>query len=91
MNGVCVLRIQREWHFRDARARLRSVIYEAMANGPQRITRYGEPAVVVMSESDYQLLNSNNIAGMDDFVAPPGYADVDFDHDISSVGHDLAP
>lgn len=86
-----VLRIQREWHFRDARARLRSVIYEAMANGPQRITRYGEPAVVVLSEHDYQLLNSNNIAGMDDYVPQPGYAELELEHDLGNHGADLAP
>jgi antitoxin Phd len=86
-----VLRIQREWQFRDARARLRSVIYEAMASGPQRITRYGEPAVVVLSEADFQLLNSNNHAGYDDVVAAPGFAELDMEHDLPNVGHDLAP
>ena len=85
-----MLRIQREWQFRDARARLRSVIYEAMASGPQRITRYGEPAVVVLSESDFQLLNSTKAEPLEDFTMHPGFVEAELDHDLT-IGQDIAP
>ena len=59
------LRIERSWKFsvnnpswsaREARARLSALIDAALAGGPQRVTRRGKAAVVVISEADYALL-----------------------------------
>ena len=44
------------WQLQDAKARLSEVVKKAANEGPQRITLHGQPAAVVLSESDYQRL-----------------------------------
>jgi antitoxin Phd len=41
------------WSLQEARNHLRDVIDRALDQGPQRITRYGKQAVVVVSEEDW--------------------------------------
>ena len=43
----------RTWPLQEARARLRDVVDSALEQGPQRITRYGKQAVVVVSEEEW--------------------------------------
>jgi prevent-host-death family protein len=47
------------WPLQDAKARLSELVRMAMESGPQRISLRGEPAVVVLSEHDFQVLASN--------------------------------
>jgi prevent-host-death family protein len=42
------------WQLADAKNRLSEVVNRALNEGPQRITRRGEDAVVLMSEAQYQ-------------------------------------
>ena len=42
------------WQLAEAKNRLSEVINKALNEGPQRITRRGEDAVVLMSEAEYQ-------------------------------------
>lgn len=44
------------WQLQEAKARLSEVVKRAAQEGPQHITLHGEPAAVVLSEADYQLL-----------------------------------
>ncbi|HET8995655.1 MAG TPA: type II toxin-antitoxin system Phd/YefM family antitoxin [Acetobacteraceae bacterium] len=44
----------RSWPLQEARAHLRDVIDGALESGPQRITRYGKQAVIVISESEWE-------------------------------------
>lgn len=46
----------RPWPFEEAKYRLGEVVEEAVRNGPQRIARNGEEAVVVLSLADYRRL-----------------------------------
>ena len=41
------------WALQDARNHLRDVIDSALEQGPQRITRHGKQAVVVISEEEW--------------------------------------
>jgi antitoxin Phd len=41
------------WPLREARNHLRDVIDRALDQGPQRITRHGKQAVVVVSEEEW--------------------------------------
>jgi antitoxin Phd len=42
------------WKLRDAKARFSELVECALAGDPQHVTRRGAPAVVVISEKEYQ-------------------------------------
>lgn len=65
------------WSVRDAKARFSELARRAEREGPQRVTRRGKAAVVVLSEDDYaalvgrrsftplaQLLRKSPVAGL---------------------------
>lgn len=43
----------RSWPLQEARAHLREVIDGALETGPQRITRHGKQAVIVIAEAEW--------------------------------------
>ncbi|MGA3403248.1 MAG: type II toxin-antitoxin system Phd/YefM family antitoxin [Acetobacteraceae bacterium] len=43
----------RTWPLQEARAHLRDVVDSALEEGPQRITRHGKQAVIVVSEEEW--------------------------------------
>jgi antitoxin Phd len=43
----------RDWQLHDAKAHLSDLVRRARAEGPQRITVYGEDAVVVVSAAEF--------------------------------------
>ena len=45
-----------EWPLQDARNRLGAVVDAAIAGAPQRVTRRGKPAVVVLAVEEYERL-----------------------------------
>ena len=49
-------RADRSWQVQEARARLSSLIDEALAGRPQRISRRGKPVAVIISAADYDRL-----------------------------------
>ena len=49
------------WTAADAKARFGEVIDKARSDGPQRVTRNGREAVVVLSAEAYQELNSRPV------------------------------
>ncbi|MBW7861517.1 MAG: type II toxin-antitoxin system Phd/YefM family antitoxin [Rhodocyclaceae bacterium] len=44
------------WTLHDARSRFSTVVAYALAGKPQRVSRRGKPAVVVISAADYDAL-----------------------------------
>jgi prevent-host-death family protein len=44
------------WQLQEAKNKLSEVVDKAISDGPQRITRRGKPAAVVLSTRDYQRL-----------------------------------
>ncbi|CAN5908620.1 type II toxin-antitoxin system Phd/YefM family antitoxin [soil metagenome] len=42
------------WTLADAKARFSEVVTRAVAEGPQSVTRHGNPAVVVVSAEEWQ-------------------------------------
>ena len=50
--------MSKPWNLQDARANFSKVVKNALKGRPQRITRNGQPAVVVLSEQEYQRLNA---------------------------------
>ena len=47
----------RTWALQDARNHLREVIDGALIQGPQRITRHGKQAVILLSEAEWERLS----------------------------------
>jgi len=45
------------WKLQDAKNRLSEVIDLAESEGPQTVTRHGEPTAVILSVADYQRLS----------------------------------
>jgi prevent-host-death family protein len=46
----------RTWRLEDAKNRFSELVRRALAQGPQRVTRRGRDAVIVLSAEDYQRL-----------------------------------
>lgn len=44
------------WQLQEAKARFSELVKRASSDGPQHITVHGEPAVVVLSEKEYNKL-----------------------------------
>ncbi len=45
-----------EWHLQDAKNRFSAVVEAALGGEPQRVTRRGRPAVVVLAVEEYERL-----------------------------------
>ena len=45
-----------EWPLQDAKNRFSAVVEAALAGDPQRVTRRGKPAVVVLAVEEYERL-----------------------------------
>jgi prevent-host-death family protein len=43
----------RTWQLQEARSRFSELVSAAVASGPQRVTRHGKAAVIVVSETDW--------------------------------------
>ena len=48
----------RQWKLQDAKNHFSEVVESAMKDGPQEVTKHGEPAVVILSSALYQELNN---------------------------------
>ena len=59
-----------EWPLQDAKNKFSAVVEAALAGTPQRVTRRGKPAVVVLSTSEYERLRRMEKA------AAPGLAEL---------------
>ena len=58
----------REWALQDAKNRFSAVVNAALDGEPQRVTRRGRPAVVVIAVDDYERLCQAEKAGAPDFI-----------------------
>ncbi len=47
------------WKLQDAKARFSQVVNDAIALGPQRVTRRGKEVVVILSTEEYENITSN--------------------------------
>lgn len=59
------------WQVQEARARLRTLIEEAQAGRPQRITRRGKDVAVVVAAADYDRLTRPRESLVDFFRNSP--------------------
>ena len=57
-----------DWQLQDAKNRFSAVVDAALAGDPQRVTRRGTPAVVVLAVDEYERLRSLEKASVPNFV-----------------------
>jgi antitoxin Phd len=50
--------MRKKWQLQEAKARLSELIESVQRDGPQEITRRGEPFAVLLSHREYQRLRS---------------------------------
>ena len=60
---------QGQWQLQTAKAQLSAVVEAALRGNPQRITRRGKDAVMVLSEETYVALKNSAKKDAPDFVA----------------------
>jgi len=54
--------IMAEWRIEDAKSRFNALVKAALAGEPQRVTRQGQPAVVVLATEEYERLCRQGVA-----------------------------
>jgi antitoxin Phd len=50
--------MRKKWQLQEAKARLSELVESVQRDGPQEITRRGEPSAVLVSHKDYERLRS---------------------------------
>ena len=56
------------WQLQDAKNRFSAVVDAALAGEPQRVTRRGKPAVVVLAEEEYERLRNGEAGEAPNFI-----------------------
>ena len=87
-HGGLAKRAGHSWQVQEARARLSSLIDEALAGRPQRISRRGKPIAVIIAATDYDRLTAPRESLIEFFRNSPlaeamaeGKIDLERDHD----------
>lgn len=70
------------WQVQEAKQRFSEVVRRALSEGPQVVTRHGEPAVVVVAADEYQRLLGQPLDLAAFLLDPSGprFDDLDLDH-----------
>lgn len=78
------------WQLQDAKARLSELVKKATTEGPQEITVHGKPAVVVLSQAEFENLTARKTGAKEtpnlvDFLlnSPLRELDLEFERDKS--------
>jgi prevent-host-death family protein len=66
------------WQLQDAKNRFSEVVEKALTEGPQRVTRRGKPAVVVIAEAEYETLRKPSRSFVEHLLAAPK-VDIEFE------------
>jgi antitoxin Phd len=70
----------RTWQLQEAKSKFSEVVEEALANGPQLITKRGEEVVIVLSYLEYRKLLTSQ-QKLSDFFRESPLADIDLELD----------
>jgi prevent-host-death family protein len=66
------------WQLQDAKNRFSEVVEKALTEGPQRVTRRGKPAVVVIAEDEYEKLRKPSRSFVEHLLSAPK-VDIEFE------------
>ena len=84
------MQIRAEWQLQDAKANLSQLVNRALEDGPQRITRHGRAAAVVISERDYERLVSRTRGSLTAFLSRSPLREIELDvRDRADTGRDV--
>jgi len=84
------MHVKADWQLQDAKANLSQVVNRALDDGPQRITRHGRGAAVVLSERDYQRLIARTRGSLVEFLARSPFRGVPMDvRDHGDTGREV--
>lgn len=79
-----------DWQLQEAKARLSELVKVAESEGPQYITVHGEPAVVVISQKDYEKLTHPKTSFIEFLTKSPlKGVKIQFNRDSSKTRGDL--
>ncbi len=84
-----MLRVYHDWPLQDAKAKLSALVDRAASEGPQRITRHGRSAAVLLSEADFQRLSGRRRQSLSAFLARSGLGTLDIERDSDDVGREI--
>jgi len=59
------------WPLQDAKARFSELFTKVCTEGPQRVTRHGKEAIILMREADYESLIGQGASFIDFLLASP--------------------
>jgi len=74
------------WTLQDAKNRFSKVVEKAIVEGPQRVTRHGKEAVVIVSSEEWAQIQGQGISLADFFLTSPvSGSGLDFPRDESPL------
>jgi prevent-host-death family protein len=87
---VEAVRVKGDWQLQDAKANLSQVVNKALEEGPQRITRHGRAAAVLVSERDFERLVARKRGSLVDFLAHSPLGDLEIpERDLRDTGREI--
>ena len=87
---LLTVHVKAVWQLQDAKANLSQLVNRAVDDGPQRITRHGRGAAVVLSERDYERLIGRTRGSLAEFLARSPLRDISIDvRDHTDMGREV--
>ena len=84
------MHIHAEWQLQDAKANFSQVVNRALEDGPQRITRHGRGAAVILSERDFERLIARKRGSLSEFLARSPLSEIVLeDRDHTDTGREI--
>ena len=80
------------WQVQEAKQRFSELVRRAVAEGPQVVTRHGQPAVIVLSADEYRRLRGQppDLAAFLLDPSGPRFNDLDLDQPERDLPRDVA-
>ncbi len=84
------MHVKAEWQLQDAKANFSQVVNRALDEGPQRITRHGRAAAVLLSERDFERLLRRTRGSLMAFLAHSALRGLELDvRDHDDIGREV--
>jgi antitoxin Phd len=71
-----------EWQLQEAKAKFSELVQKAIDDGPQTVTRRGQPAVVVLSAEQFELMKKRQVS-LKDLLRSAPWHELEIERDRS--------
>ena len=71
-----------EWQLQEAKAKFSELVQRAIDDGPQTVTRRGQPAVVVLSAEQFELMKKRQVS-LKDLLRSAPWHELEIERDRS--------